>query len=378
MVVWLENSSLNRLGDYIRLGCVDGKVPFTSVVLRIHRIPVDIVIVILKLVRSTRCSLRDPTLVKARGVERLQELQGEGWFEWQLVVGSVCIAWVHEDDVAKTVFRMRNRHVEVYGYAFWVNLCTSGFHGVNEPRGVRVAREDNREVTKGREDVREVFQQRGSGAKRKLSRRGRNKLCNEPILALPEGADDFVVYYDAQSKDLEACLEKKGEEALSERDMLYRGVGRRSEAKNEFEIDIRRSDLGLLLQPELPEYKWERMTKDIVVKLPSLSSGYDAIGCIWKGMQVTVLWAITGESELNGSNLVQETTNKIVVGYGWLKVSPWRVCGPRGHELKHNMIVLAKVRGDSKRGPEFTWERKDQMRSKCPQLFVDSANASSS
>ncbi|GJT10168.1 hypothetical protein Tco_0857210 [Tanacetum coccineum] len=28
MVVWLENSSLNRSGDYIRLGCVDGKVPF--------------------------------------------------------------------------------------------------------------------------------------------------------------------------------------------------------------------------------------------------------------------------------------------------------------------------------------------------------------
>ncbi|GJX68140.1 hypothetical protein Tco_0303867 [Tanacetum coccineum] len=59
--------------------------------------------------------------------------------------------------------------------------------------------------------------------------------------------------------------------------MLYRGVGRRSEAKNEFEIDVRRSDLGLLLQPELPEYKWGRITKDIVVKLPSVSTGYDAI-----------------------------------------------------------------------------------------------------
>ncbi|GKE43627.1 hypothetical protein Tco_1470911, partial [Tanacetum coccineum] len=34
-----------------------------------------------------------------------------------------------------------------------------------------------------------------------------------------------------------------------------------------------------------------------------------------------------------------------------------------------------KVCWDSKRGPELTWERKDQMRSKCPQLFVDSANA---
>ncbi|GJY31978.1 hypothetical protein Tco_0415473, partial [Tanacetum coccineum] len=69
---------------------------------------------------------------------------------------------VHEDDVAKTVFRMRNGHVKGYGYAFWVNQCTSGFHGANEPGGVRVAREDDRGVTEGREDVREVFQQRGS------------------------------------------------------------------------------------------------------------------------------------------------------------------------------------------------------------------------
>ncbi|GJQ96119.1 hypothetical protein Tco_0007258 [Tanacetum coccineum] len=141
---------------------------------------------------------------KARGVERLQELQGEGWFEW-----------VHVDDVAKTVFRMRNGHVEVYGYAFWVNQCTSGFHRVNEPGGVRVAHEDDRRVSEGREDVREVFQQCGSGAKRKLSRCGRNQMGNEPILALPEGADDFVVYYDARSKDLEACLEK------GEGDCLY-------------------------------------------------------------------------------------------------------------------------------------------------------------
>ncbi|GJW51157.1 putative reverse transcriptase domain-containing protein [Tanacetum coccineum] len=81
--------------------------------------------------------------------------------------------------------------------------------------GVRVAREDDRGVSEGREDVREVFQQRGSGAKRKLSRCGRNQMGNEPILALPEGADDFVVYYDARSKDLEACLEK------GEGDCLY-------------------------------------------------------------------------------------------------------------------------------------------------------------
>ncbi|GJW21438.1 hypothetical protein Tco_0032060 [Tanacetum coccineum] len=244
--------------------------------------------------------------------------------------------------------------------------------------GVRVAREDDRGVTEGREDVREVFQQCGNGAKRELSRCGRNQMGNEPILALPEGADNFVVYYDARNKDLEACL-KKGEvnetwrvsiridvsntlsigrieheanmmdgcylvsliprpSTIWERKMymLYYGVGRRSEAKNEFEIDTRfrppfgrdvrtlaieeayttkysihpgadtmlcgfrltnrwlsmKKDItscgskylalfgsgscsglmerssGLLLKLMLPEWEMERITKDIVVKLP--------------------------------------------------------------------------------------------------------------
>ncbi|GJS36043.1 hypothetical protein Tco_0534425 [Tanacetum coccineum] len=36
-----------------------------------------------------------------------------------------------------------------------------------------------------------------------------NQVGNEPILALQKGAEEFVVYYDARNKDLEACLEKK-------------------------------------------------------------------------------------------------------------------------------------------------------------------------
>ncbi|GJZ72794.1 putative reverse transcriptase domain-containing protein [Tanacetum coccineum] len=41
--------------------------------------------------------------------------------------------------------------------------------------------------------------------------------------------------------------------------------------------------------------------------------------------------------------------------------------------LKRSRISLVKVRWNSKRGPEFTWERKDHMKSKYPQLFVDHA-----
>ncbi|GKE21107.1 putative reverse transcriptase domain-containing protein [Tanacetum coccineum] len=40
-------------------------------------------------------------------------------------------------------------------------------------------------------------------------------------------------------------------------------------------------------------------------------------------------------------------------------------------KLKRKKITLVKVRWNSKRGPEFTWEHEDQMRIKYPQLFVD-------
>ncbi|GJW04911.1 hypothetical protein Tco_1563767 [Tanacetum coccineum] len=171
---------------------------------------------------------------------------------------------VHGDDIAKTVFRMRNGHVEVYGYAFWVYQCTSGFHRVNEPGGVRVTRKDDRGVTEGREDVREVFQQHGSRAKRKLSRCGRNQMGNEPILALLEGADDFVVpmkdcmtnmvwtsiWRDVRTMDIE--------EAYTKKYSIHPGA------------DTMLCGFRLTNQ-------WLSMKKDIVVKLPSVSSGYDAI-----------------------------------------------------------------------------------------------------
>nr|GFD09274.1 putative reverse transcriptase domain-containing protein [Tanacetum cinerariifolium] len=40
-------------------------------------------------------------------------------------------------------------------------------------------------------------------------------------------------------------------------------------------------------------------------------------------------------------------------------------------KLKCRKIVLVKVRWNSKRDPEFTWEHEDQTRIKYPQLFVD-------
>nr|GFA29854.1 putative reverse transcriptase domain-containing protein [Tanacetum cinerariifolium] len=39
-------------------------------------------------------------------------------------------------------------------------------------------------------------------------------------------------------------------------------------------------------------------------------------------------------------------------------------------QLKQSRIPIIKVRWDSRRGPEYTWEREDQMKSKYPHLFT--------
>ncbi|GJX67802.1 putative reverse transcriptase domain-containing protein [Tanacetum coccineum] len=45
-------------------------------------------------------------------------------------------------------------------------------------------------------------------------------------------------------------------------------------------------------------------------------------------------------------------------------------------QLKQSCIPIVKVRWNSKRGPEFTWEREDQIRAKYSHLFSNSTSAS--
>ncbi|GJT55978.1 putative reverse transcriptase domain-containing protein [Tanacetum coccineum] len=44
--------------------------------------------------------------------------------------------------------------------------------------------------------------------------------------------------------------------------------------------------------------------------------------------------------------------------------------------LKQSRIPIVKVRWNSRRGPEFTWEREDQMQKKYPHLFANSESSS--
>ncbi|GKF71194.1 hypothetical protein Tco_0207308, partial [Tanacetum coccineum] len=56
---------------------------------------------------------------------------------------------------------------------------------------------------------------------------------------------------------------------------------------------------------------------------------------------------------------------------------PVEIVGRKVKRLKQSRIPLVKVRWNSKRGPEFRWEREDQFKKKYPHLFTKTAPSSS-
>nr|GEX58062.1 hypothetical protein [Tanacetum cinerariifolium] len=97
-----------------------------------------------------------------------------------------------------------------------------------------------------------------------------------------------------------------------------------------------------------------------------------------------IMWAEVGEGHLIGPELVQNTTEKISQIRDRLKaacdrqksyadkrrkplefsVEPVEILEREFKKLKRSRIAIVKVRWNSKRRPEFTWEREDQMRLK--------------
>ncbi|GKC20311.1 putative reverse transcriptase domain-containing protein [Tanacetum coccineum] len=89
---------------------------------------------------------------------------------------------------------------------------------------------------------------------------------------------------------------------------------------------------GLLVQPEIPQWKWDNITMDFITKLLRTSSGYDTIWVIVDRLtnyhasikaapfealfcqkcRSPVCWAEVGDAQLTGLELIHETTEKIV------------------------------------------------------------------
>ncbi|GJR93711.1 putative reverse transcriptase domain-containing protein [Tanacetum coccineum] len=134
----------------------------------------------------------------------------------------------------------------------------------------------------------------------------KQKLCEAPILALLEGNDNFVIYCDASLQGLGAVLMQR------EKVIAYASRQLKPHEENYTTHDLElgaklywwpnmkaiiaeyvskcltcsrvkaecQKPSGLLVQPEIPMWKWERITMDFVTMLPKTSSGHDAIWVI--------------------------------------------------------------------------------------------------
>ncbi|GJU38456.1 reverse transcriptase domain-containing protein [Tanacetum coccineum] len=213
---------------------------------------------------------------------------------------------------------------------------------------------------------------------------------------------------------------------------------------------------GLLVQPKIPMWKWEKITMDFITKLPKTSNGDDTIWVIVDRLTKSEHFIPTRETDsmetLTRPEIIHETTQKIVQirqrlqaardqQRSYANLNPWYIgtfkilerIGPVAYKLelpeelsnvhstfhvsnlkkclsdkslvipmkelrlddklnfveepveiidrevkklKQSRIHIVKVRWNSKRGPNFTWECEDQIRAKYPHLFSNITPAS--
>nr|GEV65927.1 putative reverse transcriptase domain-containing protein [Tanacetum cinerariifolium] len=230
----------------------------------------------------------------------------------------------------------------------------------------------------------------------------KQKMYSASILTLPKGSENFVVYYDASHKELGAVLMQKEkviayasrqlkvhEKNYTTHDIELGAEGRElhqrrsagdlimhESYKSKYSIhpglDKMYQDLkklywwpnmkakittyvskcltcakvkleyqkpsGLLVQPEILQWKCENTTMDFVTKLLKTAAGHDTILVIVDRLTKSAHFLPMREDD---------TLKKLMRQY-----------------LKEEVL---------KRGPEFTWEREDQMQKKYPHLFPNSA-----
>ncbi|GJS62822.1 putative reverse transcriptase domain-containing protein [Tanacetum coccineum] len=202
---------------------------------------------------------------------------------------------------------------------------------------------------------------------------------------------------------------------------------------------------GLLVQLEIPKWKWDNITMDFVTKLPKSSQDYDTIWVIvnqltksaiftpmretdpmdklarmylkevvmkhgilvsiicdrdprfasnfWKSLQKALGTSLdmstayhTVHNTFHVSNLKKcYSDDPLVVSLEGLQVDdklhfvkePVEIIDREVKQLRRSRVPIFKVRWNSRKGPEFTWEREDQFRKKYPHLFPKTAPSSS-
>ncbi|GKF32801.1 putative reverse transcriptase domain-containing protein, partial [Tanacetum coccineum] len=84
---------------------------------------------------------------------------------------------------------------------------------------------------------------------------------------------------------------------------------------------------GLLVQPEIPQWKWDNITMDFVTKLPKSSQGYDTIWAIVDRLTKSAIFTLMRETD-SMEKLRRMYIKEVVTGHG-IPVSIICDCDPR-------------------------------------------------
>ncbi|GJV71771.1 reverse transcriptase domain-containing protein [Tanacetum coccineum] len=159
---------------------------------------------------------------------------------------------------------------------------------------------------------------------------------------------------------------------------------------------------GLLVQPEIPRWKWEDITMDFVTKLLKTSTSQDTIWVIidrltksayflpikendsmekltrqylkevvsWHGVLVLIFSDRDSRFTSHFWQSLQKALDKIQIDDKLYFIEePVEIIDREVKRMKQSSIPIVKVCWNSRRGPEFTWEREDQFQKKYPHLF---------
>ncbi|GJU29849.1 putative reverse transcriptase domain-containing protein, partial [Tanacetum coccineum] len=207
----------------------------------------------------------------------------------------------------------------------------------------------------------------------------KKKLCSAPTLALLDDSENSVVYCDASHKGLGVVLMQKDkviayasrqfkvcEKNYTSHDLELGAIVFALKIWRNYMYDTKCVSFGLLVQPEIPQWKWENITMECDTQFPKTSTGQDTI------------WVIVDRLTKSAHFMpMKETDSMEKLTRRYLKevVSRQGVPGKLNPHYIGPFKILAK---NSRRGPEFTWEREDQFQKKYPHLFSKSLTAPNS
>ncbi|GJW11105.1 putative reverse transcriptase domain-containing protein [Tanacetum coccineum] len=163
----------------------------------------------------------------------------------------------------------------------------------------------------------------------------KKKLCSAPILALPEGSEDFIAYCDASKKGLGAVLMQR------EKVISYASRQLKIHEKNYTTHDL---ELGAQYTASHPQTRRAKRETFIPLRKSCV-----ACAIAFRKCPITLfVWTKVGEAQILSPELIQEPTEKIIqINKG---------CKPLVIDRRVNADLKRKPNGNSNHGDKVCFK----------------------